>query len=235
MLLGESFLFGRYVTQEQTIGAHLQQRLGDGGVVFNLAIPGWGLDQMYLAYRQYADRIRPAAVVLFYIDEDIDRVYQAFRKREGMSKPSFELVDGRLAPRRAGGPGVLTRIANWSYLGSAIHVRVAEARSLRLGQALVRELVRDTAARGQTLVVVRCPLLTDFERPPAPRRLIPPSADAAPALYVDLDAPMRRLPDAERRALYLEGDMHLSPAGCRYAAVRIDEALRAVLAPRGGA
>jgi hypothetical protein len=46
-----------------------------------------GIDQMYLAYEKWENVIRPQVVILAFIDEDVDRVLEAYRVFEGMNKP----------------------------------------------------------------------------------------------------------------------------------------------------
>lgn len=231
MVLGESFLFGRYVTQDETICAHMERQMESRADVFNLAIPGWGIDQMWLAYRKYVDRIRPQIVVLFFIDEDVERVYQAFRRREGMGKPSFDVENGQLVRREGGKPGLGMRLVNRSYLLSAIHGQVAKLKSLRIARVVVGKLADEVKGRNQTLVVVRCPLLADLQRgQKVPRYDLRGVVESHGAFYFDLADRMQGLSPDDWETMYLRGDMHLSPEGCRFAAEFIAE--RIPVAPK---
>jgi hypothetical protein len=68
MVSGDSFTFGALLDDPDTLTYLLQERLGSGHEVYNLASPGWGLDQMYLAYRKFVDRIDPDIVIVVYIE-----------------------------------------------------------------------------------------------------------------------------------------------------------------------
>ena len=86
MLLGDSFAFGLFLEEEDTLSSILESKLGENYEVFNMGISGWGIDQMLLAYQKYTDVIRPDIVVLAYIDNDISRVMQAYRQFEHINK-----------------------------------------------------------------------------------------------------------------------------------------------------
>ena len=105
MVLGDSFMWGAGVGADESVPARLQHELGSGWDVFNVSAPGWGVDQMYLAYLRYRDAIRPDVVMLAFIDEDIERVLAAFRTNEGMNKPSFTVRNGELMLRTPGEAG----------------------------------------------------------------------------------------------------------------------------------
>jgi hypothetical protein len=120
---------------------------------------------MYLAYREYAGTVAPDVVIVVYIDEDILRVFEAFRTVEGMSKPSFALADGRLTLRTHDDSGPLERMAEVSLVANRLYkygYRLFE--SSRIARALFVELARETRARGQTLIVVRYPTKAEIIR-----------------------------------------------------------------------
>jgi len=71
LLLGDSFMFGIYLQESETVTANLQKAKGDDYVFYTIAVPAWGLDQMYLAYKKYVDFIQPDQVVLAFIDDDL--------------------------------------------------------------------------------------------------------------------------------------------------------------------
>ena len=96
MILGDSFIWGPGVGVEQNLPNLLQTRLKDRYKIFNLSVPGWGIDQMYLAYQQYKDIINPDIVILAFIDRDVNRVLEAYRIWEGLNKPCFTIRNGEL-------------------------------------------------------------------------------------------------------------------------------------------
>ena len=220
MVLGDSFVFGVGLDDQDAIPAALE-RLLPASEVYNVAIPGWGIDQMLLAYRKYADAIQPKVVVLCYIHEDLARSYEAFRPWEGMNKPSFDLVGETLVPREArrdaGGPRDLLRwMSRHSILANKIYAIRKDVEVRRLGAALMRALARETGKRGQRVLFVRIPLQKED---PASREVafwsMKDVLAGARAPLLDLGDEMPRDP-----ALYRQ-DGHLSPPGTAYVAERI--------------
>jgi len=50
IMLGDSFLFGVYLKDNETITANLFREFKDSINFVNLGVPGYGIDQMYLTY-----------------------------------------------------------------------------------------------------------------------------------------------------------------------------------------
>lgn len=220
MVLGDSFVFGVGLDARDAIPVALE-RLLPASEVYNVAIPGWGLDQMLLAYRKYADAIQPEVVVLGYIDEDLARSYEAFRPWEGMNKPSFDLRGDTLVLREAGqeadGLAALLRwVTGHSILANKLSRLRKDHEVRRLGAVLMRELVRETERRGQRVLFVRIPLLQDD---PASREV---AFWNMKDVLADAHAPLLDLGDEMPRdpALYRQ-DGHLGPLGTAYVAERI--------------
>ena len=65
------------------------------------AMPGFGLDQMWMSVRHQALPLKPRLVIVAFIDEDLDRSLTAYRQWEGFNKPTFELEGGILRPQNA--------------------------------------------------------------------------------------------------------------------------------------
>lgn len=134
-----------------------------GHQVFNVTVPGWGIDQMYLAYRRYRDLLRPHVVVLVFLDEDVNRVVEAYRPgrepREADLHPSrwrVEVADVCGSPSECS--AVERLVANSVLLrcarsGQVARLTTARAITARLFDALAAEMGR----RGERLVVVRIP------------------------------------------------------------------------------
>ncbi|HZX13757.1 MAG TPA: hypothetical protein VFF49_05080 [Thermodesulfobacteriota bacterium] len=101
MILGDSFMYGVGVQADENVPNLLQGKLIGKYEFFNLGMRGWGIDQMYLAYKKYKDVIDPNIVILAYIDDDVRRVLEAYRRGEGFNKLSFTIENGRLVPRRS--------------------------------------------------------------------------------------------------------------------------------------
>lgn len=99
MILGDSFMWGAGVKLDQNVPNVLQSKLQGRYEFFNVSVPGWGIDQMYLAYQQYKKIIEPDIIILAFIDDDVKRVLEAYRIWERMNKPSFAIKDDSLIPR----------------------------------------------------------------------------------------------------------------------------------------
>lgn len=100
ILVGDSFTFATGVQHRETYGAIIESEL-PGSIVYNLAMPGFGVDQMWLSVRHQALPLRPDLVVVGLCDADFKRSQSAYRQAEGFNKPTFKLVDGRLVPKTA--------------------------------------------------------------------------------------------------------------------------------------
>ena len=70
VLLGDSFTFGTGVTYENTFGALLENHLGTAPV-YNFAMPGFGIDQMWMALQYQASRFAPKLVVVAFVDASV--------------------------------------------------------------------------------------------------------------------------------------------------------------------
>jgi lysophospholipase L1-like esterase len=74
--LGDSFTFGWGVALEQTFLKQLEVRLQhvtDRPVeVFNIAVPGWGLNQYYIALREFGVAYQPDLVIVGYWTDDLN-------------------------------------------------------------------------------------------------------------------------------------------------------------------
>jgi hypothetical protein len=92
VLLGDSFTFGEGVSDVETYAAQLSLLLPRLEIL-NLAVHGYGHDQMLLALKEEGLRYRPDLVVLGFVFEDVDRNVLAFRD---FAKPRFRLAGGKL-------------------------------------------------------------------------------------------------------------------------------------------
>lgn len=165
MVLGDSFAFGPYLQDSETLASNILNKLGRGHEIYDISVPGWGVDQMYLAYQKYVDLIAPDIVILAYIDDDLLRVYEAFRRREKLSKPSFVLADGKLVPRTNERREWLDWIAQSSqFLNDYYAGSIRYKRCEKIGEAIFAELAADTRREGRQLIVLRYPTTGEFRR-----------------------------------------------------------------------
>ena len=92
MMLGDSFMFGECVADSQTIPASLQQLMPHAEVL-NMAVHGWGIDQILLRYEREGRLYQPDVVVLGCFNDDLLRCHMWFRD---YAKPYFELEKNAL-------------------------------------------------------------------------------------------------------------------------------------------
>jgi hypothetical protein len=103
LVLGDSFMAGLQVNDEEIFSSVLRNRLNAAGLgkrveVITFGVPSWGTDQQYLALRQYGLKLNPDLVmVAFYAQNDVaetDLMLRSFTNT--YPKPFFDLRDGRL-------------------------------------------------------------------------------------------------------------------------------------------
>jgi hypothetical protein len=213
MMLGDSFLFGVHLDAQDTIPAILARKFSTYEV-YNLGIPGWGVDQMYLAYKKYADVIKPQIVVLLYVDDDLKRIYEAFRMPENMNKPSFSLQGNRLVPRKEPEPESFwqRQLIAKSILANHFY-RVYKVTEIRkLAKALFAELIAATHRRGERFMVVRLPVFADL-----PKRTWP-DVWSLKGFFAEKDCLYMNLGEHMPRdeKFYLPNDAHFSAQGTAY-------------------
>ena len=156
LVVGDSFVWGAEGNADETLTRRLERSLGAGWSVFNVSAPGWGIDQMYLGYVAERDVLRPAIVVLAYIDDDVARVIEPFRFNENLAKPVFRLAGDGVAlaadePPSAREDGLARSVL---FRCAAREVR-RETTAVEVSRRLLARLVADTRARGEALLVVR--------------------------------------------------------------------------------
>lgn len=103
LVLGDSFMAGLQVADDETFTRVLERRLNQAGLgrrveVINFGVPSWGTDQEYLALREYGVRLKPDLVVLaFYAQNDVAETDPEIRSTTSTyPKPYFTLRDGQL-------------------------------------------------------------------------------------------------------------------------------------------
>lgn len=90
--LGDSFAFGWGVRDNETFCAQLESRY-ENLEVLNLGVAGYGVDQIFLAFRTIAKSFRPDYVFITVYPDDFWRSTRAFTDA-GYGKPYFQLALG---------------------------------------------------------------------------------------------------------------------------------------------
>ncbi len=127
LAVGDSFTAGDEVDDREAWPAQLQGLLGRR--VVNGGVTGYGVDQMVLRAERFAAHERPAAIVLSFIADDLER--NAFSRIWTAPKPWFELVNGRLVQHPPGPDDASCdalpfwrRMLGWSMLVESMVLRL---------------------------------------------------------------------------------------------------------------
>ena len=94
-VLGDSFVFGSGVKQDEPVTRRLAARLGPSFEVINLAVPGYGTDQALLTLRRWGPRLSPDIVLAGFFWNDV--MENASTEMYGMQKPRFVLTGDSLS------------------------------------------------------------------------------------------------------------------------------------------
>src|SRR5262249_22703593 len=97
LVLGDSYAHGDEVEDRETWAARLQSLTGR--IVINAAMSGYGIDQMVLRAELLAPELKPSAIVVSFIADDVRRT--EMKRLWGVEKPYFQLVDGALTLRNS--------------------------------------------------------------------------------------------------------------------------------------
>lgn len=93
LVLGDSFVFGFGVNEEDTFARRLENR--DTLLeVLNFGVPGYGIDQILLQYRSFAQKYETDLVLIGVFPEMFWRATRAFTD-SGYAKPYFILSKGK--------------------------------------------------------------------------------------------------------------------------------------------
>jgi hypothetical protein len=220
MILGDSFIYGANRAIDN-IPSQLQSKLHDQFEIFNLGVPGYGIDQMYLAYEQYKYAIRPHMVILAFIDVDVSRVLEAYRVWEGLNKPSFTVKNGNLVSR---GPiseshRLLNELTSKSVLFSLLMRQIYLMKDARaIVEHIFLRMLKETQRRNEQFVVVRIPAtnrLNHIDFVPMPTNYAEVFVKTE-VMYLDPSEEIRKVPNWSNR-FYLP-DGHMSAAGDQFLA-----------------
>jgi len=157
--VGDSFTWGTGVDYKETFGHLIEQRL-DGATLYNFAMPGFGIDQMWMSVRHQVLPLRPSLVVVAFVDVDFERSLMAYREVEGFNKPRFILSSGTLRLQTtADVPGRLRlMLATHSQLWAATARLISRVKeSWPLNAAIFEAIAADCKQQGVPVLFVRLP------------------------------------------------------------------------------
>ncbi len=252
LVVGDSYAHGDEVSDVETWASLLQPLIGRRTI--NAGVSGYGLDQTVLRAEKLAPEVRPAALVLVFIADDLRR--SEMKRVWGAEKPYFEPAGDGLALRNVPVPpspppattldtwqrlfgwsvllDTILRHKGWQYEWSIDHVRVLPRGT---GAAMACPMMKRLAALAvPTLVVAEYDpyVWKNAEYAQEQRRLSTVVLDCARAagfgtldLFDAIDAAVKRDGYA---AMFRTS--HPGPPGHRIAAERIAEALRPYMPPR---
>jgi hypothetical protein len=169
LAVGDSYAHGDEVSDGETWAALLQPLIGRRTV--NAGVSGYGLDQIVLRAEKEVRELKPAALVLVFIAEDLRR--SEMSRVWGAEKPYFEPAAGTLTLRNVPVPpspppaatldlwqrlfgwsvlvDTILRHKGWQYEWSIDHVRALPRGS---GEAMACPLLKRLASLGVPTLVV---------------------------------------------------------------------------------
>lgn len=155
--VGDSFTWGTGVEYSETFG-HLIEKGLEGTTVYNFAMPGFGIDQMWMSVRHQILPLHPSLVVVAFIDDDLERSLMAYRQVEGLNKPRFVLSQGKLRPQTSADVPSLqfVTLASHSQLWIGTVRTISRLRELwTLNEAIFEAIASDCEQQGVPVVFVR--------------------------------------------------------------------------------
>ena len=125
-VLGDSFVFGSGVKQDEPITRRLAALLGPSFEVINLGVPGYGTDQALLTLRRWGPRLSPDVVLAGFFWNDV--MENASAEMYSMQKPRFVLAGDSLslvspgeAPERSAAARLDAALGAHSHLWSLVN------------------------------------------------------------------------------------------------------------------
>jgi hypothetical protein len=243
VVLGDSFTFGDWVSDDETYCANLEKILPHVEII-NMGVHGYGHDQMLILFREEGVKYRPDIVLLGFAAADMSRNRLRFRD---FAKPAFEIEGERLnlvgspVPR----PEVVLRW-NWarprtldvvSTLAYLVRQKTGleDARTARVTTRILDELVNGILGAGARPVFVYLPIDREdaSSGPPGERERFFADWCARSGRVTCLSARPSFVAEAARNPdIVTRG--HWKPAGHRVVAAAIAEGLigNGLVAPR---
>ncbi len=212
LLLGDSFMFGIYLQESETVTSRLQKAKGEDYVFYTIAVPAWGLDQMYLAYKKYIDRIQPDQVVLAFIDDDLMRSMEILFHGCGR-KPSLKIENNQLV-NNDDNPHWWEYICWNNQIGNRLLVSHYQNKAATLGQFFLKDIIQKEKSAGRNPVFVRIPALVDLQnKEPRPTFSMQELMEKENIRYRELYEPILSQGVKEYNQYYIPNDGHFTAEG----------------------
>ena len=217
VLVGDSFTWRTGVEYEDTFGALIKSEL-HGCFVYNLAMPGFGIDQMWMSVRHQALPMKPNLIVIGLINDNFTRSLNAYRNGEGLNKPTFKLYNSKLLYKTTEDrPNCLFRYLehhSWLYTAGRIMsydlaFRIPFSEWWFLNKAILDAIQTDCRENHVPVLFMRLP--TKSQRRFETLRSYMQNVGAN---YIDLSDPDLSLP----KDIYFPVDSHINAKGHKYVA-----------------
>ena len=92
LVLGDSMTFGEE-SSDEFVWTNILKKINKNLNVINLAVPGYGTDQMYIVLKESIKIYQPDLVILAFVKDDLSRSMISFREAR---KPYFEIKNDEL-------------------------------------------------------------------------------------------------------------------------------------------
>lgn len=230
MMLGDSFLFGVYLKENETITTILNRKFKNRLNFVNIGVPGYGIDQMYLTYTKFNEIIKPKIIILFYIDADVYRTREAFRITEGMNKPSFKIEDDKLKLRGYEKPSFIELIFHKSYFLNIFYKKYSHLQSKNLTEKIFDELIDKTLRNNQKILIIRCPTVYQLlHNDPINSLSFEKLLINKNVYYYEMFIDLKKMDNETIGKMYLKNDGHLTPYGTEIVVHFISNKLNEIL------
>ena len=247
LCVGDSFIFGQNLTDEQTMPTQLETILDRHGnwEVLNLGVHGYGTDQQWLRLEKLGFQYRADVVVLGFFEENIRRNVLSFRD---YAKPHFELENAKLVIRNSPVPSpeeLLSREVKWPsctlrilcvlenvftelLLQTPQLAPLELTRAAQVTLALLDTMRTASVNRGMLFIVMNIPRRL-YSEPTRVETLIRGWAERSGTPFINLREKFLQLPEDDQQRLY---SGHWTPYGAKMAAKEVASAILDVMGER---
>jgi hypothetical protein len=225
VILGDSYMWGTGVPFTETCGYRLESAIANTAV-HNMAMPGFGMDQIWLSLRHWALPTKPDLVIVGIYMENFSRSQYAYRDREGFNKPTFKLEEGRLVQmtskdRPSKPVGFLEHHSYlyrfWGRVDKWMGRKYGRGSWWALNSAFLDAIRDDCAATGTPVIFIYIPYVSGITFPALNRYM-----EEHGAYYID----MSQLTPAQLKEFYFPVDGHLNARGHEYMTEILVEKIR---------